>query len=217
MSARCDGCGQNPITGIRYKCGHCADFDYCERCETNSMANHDKTHCFIKIRNPALKVPTQEKLLRPFPVDFNAAAAPQPYPPAQQAPWPAQGGYPPGPGPNANQTGYPPAPSSYPSQSQPYPPSAPQSGYPSQPGGYPPSQPGGYPPSQPGGYPPAQNAPFPGPPASAPYGNTPGNFTAPAPQGQYGSGGGGGSHIPQPPYPNAKYCYTCAAYACGRH
>jgi hypothetical protein len=45
---RCDGCGKSPITGIRYKCYECADFDFCEECE----ANLDHPHNFIKIKKP---------------------------------------------------------------------------------------------------------------------------------------------------------------------
>jgi replicative DNA helicase len=29
----CDGCGKFPIVGIRYKCGVCPNFDFCEECE----------------------------------------------------------------------------------------------------------------------------------------------------------------------------------------
>jgi len=45
---QCDGCGQHPISGIRYKCSECPDFDYCETCE----AKIDHPHSFIKIKNP---------------------------------------------------------------------------------------------------------------------------------------------------------------------
>lgn len=43
---QCDGCGINPIIGIRYKCAVCKDFDYCAKCEDNM--GHD--HPFLKIR-----------------------------------------------------------------------------------------------------------------------------------------------------------------------
>ncbi|ORX45718.1 hypothetical protein DM01DRAFT_1410920 [Hesseltinella vesiculosa] len=48
----CDHCS-NTITGIRYKCGHCKDYDLCERCEP--LLLHDPDHVFMKLRRP-LKV-----------------------------------------------------------------------------------------------------------------------------------------------------------------
>jgi hypothetical protein len=45
----CDGCGAKPITGIRYKCSVCEDFDFCEKCE----ASVEHPHSFLKIKNPA--------------------------------------------------------------------------------------------------------------------------------------------------------------------
>jgi len=50
MRVICDGCESNPITGIRYKCAICPDFDYCEKCEETKEHNHP----FIKIRKPEL-------------------------------------------------------------------------------------------------------------------------------------------------------------------
>lgn len=44
----CDGCQINPITGIRYKCSVCPDFDLCEKCENEKP--HD--HPLLKIRKP---------------------------------------------------------------------------------------------------------------------------------------------------------------------
>lgn len=46
----CDGCEASPIIGIRYKCGVCKDFDYCEKCEKIFGEKHG--HPFLKIRNP---------------------------------------------------------------------------------------------------------------------------------------------------------------------
>ena len=46
----CDGCGMNPIKGIRYKCTVCKDFDYCEGCEVTLSSKHG--HPFLKIRKP---------------------------------------------------------------------------------------------------------------------------------------------------------------------
>jgi len=45
----CDGCGLAPITGIRYKCSICDNFDYCEECEEKYKEFHP--HPFLKIRN----------------------------------------------------------------------------------------------------------------------------------------------------------------------
>lgn len=47
----CDGCGANPITGVRYKCAVCDDFDLCEECEAST--SHDASHPFLKIKTPA--------------------------------------------------------------------------------------------------------------------------------------------------------------------
>ncbi len=44
----CDGCGKDPVVGIRYKCAVCHDFDLCSECEENTI--HD--HPFLKIRHP---------------------------------------------------------------------------------------------------------------------------------------------------------------------
>ena len=42
----CDGCQAYPITGIRYKCIICNNFDFCEKCEA-SVEHH---HNFIKMK-----------------------------------------------------------------------------------------------------------------------------------------------------------------------
>jgi len=52
----CDGCNVGPITGIRYKCAVCHDFDYCEKCEEQNKEAHK--HPFLKIRLPEL-APTE--------------------------------------------------------------------------------------------------------------------------------------------------------------
>ncbi|OMJ24477.1 EF-hand calcium-binding domain-containing protein 1 [Smittium culicis] len=46
----CDGCNQYPVTGVRYKCTQCFDFDICEACEAKNV---HKGHLFLKIKIPA--------------------------------------------------------------------------------------------------------------------------------------------------------------------
>ncbi|CAJ0874329.1 9248_t:CDS:2, partial [Entrophospora sp. SA101] len=46
--AYCNVCNKF-IVGVRYKCGNCDDYDICSNCETS---NHDRTHVFIKIKQP---------------------------------------------------------------------------------------------------------------------------------------------------------------------
>ena len=48
----CDGCGLLPISGYRYKCAICDDYDLCENCEERIGRKHD--HPFIKITYPLL-------------------------------------------------------------------------------------------------------------------------------------------------------------------
>jgi hypothetical protein len=43
---KCSECGQG-ITGIRYKCGQCSDFNLCSSCEIKD--NHIPSHYFIRI------------------------------------------------------------------------------------------------------------------------------------------------------------------------
>ena len=45
---KCNGCGCAPLTGIRFKCTQCPDFDFCELCE----ADTDHPHPFLKITHP---------------------------------------------------------------------------------------------------------------------------------------------------------------------
>ena len=44
----CNGCGEFPIVGIRYKCVNCKDFDYCQSCYQEKKYIHD--HPFYKLR-----------------------------------------------------------------------------------------------------------------------------------------------------------------------
>jgi len=46
----CKGCEAPQISGIRYKCSICSDFDLCENCEDKFAITHN--HPFLKIRIP---------------------------------------------------------------------------------------------------------------------------------------------------------------------
>lgn len=48
QNVTCDGCGVNPIKGIRFKCSVCPDFDLCSTCESGS--DHSTQHPLLKIR-----------------------------------------------------------------------------------------------------------------------------------------------------------------------
>ena len=50
----CDGCGAYPITGTRYKCSICDNFDYCENCE--EMYKNEHNHPFFKIYKPNMNI-----------------------------------------------------------------------------------------------------------------------------------------------------------------
>ena len=43
----CDGCGQIPIIGVRYKCTECDDFDFCRSCYSTKRCHEDE-HRFKK-------------------------------------------------------------------------------------------------------------------------------------------------------------------------
>ncbi|PIK54292.1 putative E3 ubiquitin-protein ligase HERC2 [Apostichopus japonicus] len=45
----CDGCGMDPLTGPRYKCRSCADFNFCEECFRNKRSHR---HLFLRIAEP---------------------------------------------------------------------------------------------------------------------------------------------------------------------
>ena len=43
----CDGCGENDIKGMRWKCTTIEDFDLCTACYMGDK--HDTTHTFVRI------------------------------------------------------------------------------------------------------------------------------------------------------------------------
>lgn len=43
----CDACEASPVTGIRYKCAQCPDYDLCAKCEEKGV---HAEHTFLKIR-----------------------------------------------------------------------------------------------------------------------------------------------------------------------
>jgi len=46
----CDGCQMNPITGVRFKCSICPNYDLCESCEVKGV--HETSHPFLKLKQP---------------------------------------------------------------------------------------------------------------------------------------------------------------------
>jgi len=46
----CNICTANPLTGTRFKCLNCVDYDICSKCEPN--AEHELTHVLMKISIP---------------------------------------------------------------------------------------------------------------------------------------------------------------------
>lgn len=47
-NVKCDGCGNKPILGVRYRCSMCSNFNYCSMCEQDNY----HIHPFLKYRLP---------------------------------------------------------------------------------------------------------------------------------------------------------------------
>ena len=52
---KCEKCGKNPITGYRYKCSVCPNFNLCQDCEQKNAASLEHNHNFIKMREEEKK------------------------------------------------------------------------------------------------------------------------------------------------------------------
>lgn len=50
---QCSSCMKKPITGFRYKCSRCADYDLCGKCES---AGIHPEHNFIRMSHPVSSV-----------------------------------------------------------------------------------------------------------------------------------------------------------------
>lgn len=48
----CNVCTLSPITGTRWKCSECPDYDMCHSCYKIYRHVHSKTHSFTKIGTP---------------------------------------------------------------------------------------------------------------------------------------------------------------------
>jgi hypothetical protein len=50
----CDGCGVFPLSGVRFKCSECFDYNLCSDCEDKNIEtkNHHANHALLKIKVP---------------------------------------------------------------------------------------------------------------------------------------------------------------------
>jgi hypothetical protein len=61
----CNMCNASPVSGTRYKCANCLDYDVCEVCEPGD--HHDRTHVFLKIKYPIPPLANPKAMcLKPF-------------------------------------------------------------------------------------------------------------------------------------------------------
>lgn len=52
----CDGCSKSPLTGVRYRCLQCADFDLCKSCRESG---EHQNHLFVEIHNDEERLAVQ--------------------------------------------------------------------------------------------------------------------------------------------------------------
>ncbi len=57
----CDNCQSSPVTGLRYKCSTCPDYDLCSTCITvnEREAFHDPKHVFFRLSRHITRPPPQ--------------------------------------------------------------------------------------------------------------------------------------------------------------
>jgi next-to-BRCA1 protein 1 len=53
-NTRCDGCGMDPLIGVRYKCNECYNFDFCSAChqQKKEKGSHIRSHKMAAILEP---------------------------------------------------------------------------------------------------------------------------------------------------------------------
>lgn len=52
VGVKCNGCGANPIRGVRYWCENCEDYNLCEKCADEEYKHHDRMHVFLRCIRP---------------------------------------------------------------------------------------------------------------------------------------------------------------------
>lgn len=59
QNVRCDACNCSPLTGTRWKCFACPNYDLCNDCYTQKRAVHSMNHPFLAITDPVQAPPPQ--------------------------------------------------------------------------------------------------------------------------------------------------------------